>query len=146
MYTGFKSVALTMCIKDKKKLFMDEETFKVFEEALLYSLNRHNCSAYIYLFIPDHLHMIIKGEESHSNIKRAAELFKQKTGFWLSKFNNQYKWQKDYYDHVIRSSEDIKNQILYVLNNPVRASIVDNWKEYKFIGSTLYNLDNWECL
>ena len=141
MYLGFKSVAFTLCVKDNKMLFIEDEIFHVFEQELLSSLSAHKCSAYIYLFMPDHLHMIIKGEESNSNTKKTVELFKQKTGFWLSKFHNQYKWQKDYYDHLIRSNEDIENQIRYILNNPVRACIVENWKEYKLSGSTIYNLD-----
>jgi hypothetical protein len=32
----------------------------------------------------------------------------------------------------------------YILNNPLRAGIVENWKEYKFKGSSIYNLDEWE--
>lgn len=93
-YMGIKSVAFTMCIKDKKKLFITENIVTVFEKELLFALEAQKCSAYVYLFMPDHLHMIIKGEESNSNIKRTAELFKQKTGFWLSKFKNNISGKK----------------------------------------------------
>ena len=51
---------------------------------------------------------------------------------------------KDYYDHIIRNDEDINNQIKYILYNPVRASLVENWNEYKFKGSTVYNFEEWD--
>jgi len=45
------------------------------------------------------------------------------------------KWQKDFYDHVIRRHEDITNQIKYILDNPVRKRLVSSWQEYPFKGS-----------
>ncbi|MBK8946175.1 MAG: transposase [Ignavibacteriae bacterium] len=144
IYIGEKAVAFTICIKNNKRLFTTEKIYKVFEKELLNALIENNCSAYVYLFMPDHLHLIIKGENENSNIKKTVELFKQKTGFWLSNNLPYIKWQKDYYDHIIRNDEDIQNQIRYILNNPVRANIVENLKEYKFKGSTIFNLEEWE--
>lgn len=144
MYVGVKSIAFTICIKNNKKLFISEHMLTIFEKVLVNSLNEHNCSGYVYLFMPDHLHMIIKGENKKSNIKQAVELFKQKTGFWLSNNLPNIKWQKDYYDHIIRNEEDIQNQIRYILNNPVRANLVKKWKDYNFKGSTIFNLKDWE--
>ncbi|MDZ7623878.1 MAG: hypothetical protein U5J96_05445 [Ignavibacteriaceae bacterium] len=71
-------------------------------------------------------------------------MFKKKTGFWLYKNKPDYKWQKDYYDHILRKEEDLETLIKYILNNPVRIGLVENWKLYKFKGSTVYNLDEWE--
>lgn len=144
MYVGNKAIAFTICVKDNKKLFTSDKVFNVFEKELLTALENHKCSAHVYLFMPDHLHLIVKGKTVDSNIKKSVELFKQKTGFWLSNNMLEYKWQKDYYDHIIRDDEDIRNQIKYILYNPIRASIVGNWMEYKFKGSTTYNFDEWK--
>lgn len=144
IYVGCKLVAITICIKDNKKVFITEETVAVFEKELLHALKSYQCSTHVHLFMPDHIHLIVEGNTENSNIKKAIELFKQKTGYWLSKNMPKYKWQKDYYDHIIRSDEDIKNQIGYILNNPVRANIIKIWKDYKFKGSTIYNFTEWE--
>ena len=45
------------------------------------------------------------------------------------------KWQKDFYDHVMRKHEDIVTQVKYVLDNPVRKGFVSTWEEYPFKGS-----------
>ncbi len=144
MYIGQKVIAFTICIKNNKRLFTSGKIFKVFEKELLDALIENNCSAYVYLFMPDHLHLIIKGEHVNSNIKKAVESFKQKTGYWLNQNLLNIKWQKDYYDHIIRNEKDVQNQIRYILNNPVRADIIRNWKEYNFKGSTIFNLNEWE--
>jgi REP element-mobilizing transposase RayT len=91
----------------------------------------------------DHIHMLLVGNNSDANIKKCLEMFKQKTGYFLSKNYPDIKWQKDFYDHILRSKENIDIHIKYVLNNPVRAGIVEFWKQYKYKGSTVYDLSEW---
>lgn len=144
LYKGEAIISFTLCIKDRKVLFNGYNIFKTFETVLLNELVDFDCSAYVYLFMPDHLHLLLSGNNPDSNIKKCLDMFKQKTGFWLSKNNESVKWQKDYYDHFIMSEENLDIHINYILNNPVRAGIVRYWKEYKFKGSTIYNLDEWD--
>ena len=144
LYVGEIAVSFTACIKDSKNLFTDENVFNVFKHMLLEELKSEYCSSYVYMFMPDHLHLILKGESAEANVKTCMDKFKQKTGYWLSKNKIDKKWQKDYYDHVIREEENLEMQIQYILNNPVRAGLIDNWKRYPFKGSTIFNLNEWE--
>ena len=41
-------------------------------------------------------------------------------------------WQKESYDHYVRNEKELNNIIAYILDNPVKARIVENWKEYAF--------------
>jgi len=43
-------------------------------------------------------------------------------------------WQRYFYDHVLRNEEDLKNVALYVLENPVRKGMVENWQDYPYCG------------
>jgi len=52
-------------------------------------------------------------------------MFKQKSGFWFSKNYPELKWQKDFYDHIIRNDKDIENQIYYILKNQMRENIIE---------------------
>ena len=70
--------------------------------------------------------------------------FKQRSGFWLSQKHPQVHWQKDYFDHILRDSEDVEQHIRYILNNPVRKERVESWKDYPFKGSTIHKLDGWD--
>ena len=144
LYKGERIVAFTGNVKNRAPLFSKEIAFQQIENILLETINKHDCDAYIYPFMPDHFHFILAGKNSESIIKKCIDSFKQKSGYWLHKNLPDFKWQKDYYDHILRGGEDLFNQIRYILNNPVKAGLVKYWKDYKKCGSTVYNLDDWE--
>lgn len=143
-YTGEKAVAFTLCIKDNQHIFNNIRIFHTFEQILINELDCNSCVALVYLFMPDHVHIILQGKNECSSVLNAIKMFKQKTGYWLSKNKLKVKWQKDYYDHILRNDKDFENQVYYVLNNPVRAGLVDEWKEYLFKGSSLYDFNEWD--
>jgi REP element-mobilizing transposase RayT len=68
--------------------------------------------------------------------------YKQKTGYWLSQNMPAVRWQKDFYDHIIRSEHTIASQVKYILDNPVRKGIVSSWQEYPFHGAIGCSLES----
>ena len=124
-------------------LFKTFDIYHSMVDILLNSLQRSNCDAHIYLFMPDHVHLLIEGKSENSDLWQFMVDFKQKSGYWLSR-NCGYKWQKDFYDHILRKEEDLLKQVRYILGNPVRKGFVKNWKEYSFKGPTIYDFNQWE--
>lgn len=61
--------------------------------------------------------------------------FKQATGYYFKQQTGFNLWQKSYYDHILRKEEDIIGNMKYVLNNPARAGLVDEYLDYRFSGS-----------
>ena len=41
-------------------------------------------------------------------------------------------WQRESYDHVVRDSEEWQRIVTYVLNNPVKAGLVDTWEKWQW--------------
>jgi REP element-mobilizing transposase RayT len=41
-------------------------------------------------------------------------------------------WQEENYDHVPRDSHELERIIQYVLNNPVKAGLVDGWEDWRW--------------
>lgn len=41
-------------------------------------------------------------------------------------------WQHESYDHVIRDPEELERTIWYVLNNPVKAQLVESWELWQW--------------
>ena len=66
----------------------------------------------------DKIMQMIKG----GSAIEANRILRRKGGFWM----------KDSYDHYIRNAKDWENTLEYILNNPVEAGLVDDWKEWKF--------------
>jgi len=142
-YKGTVAVAFTACIRNKAKAFVEAGIVKSCVESLLDAARRTSCDVIVYVFMPDHCHVVFQGRDDEANPLAAMKSFKQHTGFWFSKEHPEFRWQKDFYDHVLRSQQDVAKQVKYVLENPVRKGIVQDWKEYPFRGSTVHRLDDW---
>jgi hypothetical protein len=39
-------------------------------------------------------------------------------------------WNREYYDHLIRSSEEFARLVIYIIENPVKAGLCKNWQEW----------------
>lgn len=139
-YRGQIRVAFTACVRDRRVLFDGREVADVFLSALGEGLQRFACSAPVYCFMPDHLHVIVQGEADTSDARGAMAAFKQKTGFWLRRHRPDVDWQKDFWDHILRSDEDLGAQVRYIADNPVRRGLVADWRDYPFTGSIGHDL------
>lgn len=146
LYRGLKVVSITACVYNRISFFTTPERFTVCEGILLDALKQFECAAEVYLFMPDHAHLLLRGESQTADVLRAVKLLKQKSGFWLSRNHAFVLWQKDYYDHILRNDREIEKHIRYILYNPVREGLVENWQKYPFKGSTIHNLDEWNSV
>jgi putative transposase len=77
------------------------------------------------LLMPDHLHMLMSFPPGQREMK--AVVFKWKE--WVAK-QAGVRWQRDYFEHRLRSEESYREKADYVLENPVRAGLAgraDAW-------------------
>ena len=49
-------------------------------------------------------------------------------------------WQEGYHDRVLRPEDDVRLYARYVLQNPVRAGLVEDVSTYKHAGSDLWSV------
>ena len=134
-YVGEMSAAFTLCLKRDVQAFIKPQIISIFTDILTSVVTEESCIVPVYCFMPDHQHLIITGTYSDSDIWNAIVNYKQKTGFWMSVNKPELRWQKDFYDHIIRTNENIAVQVRYILDNPVRKGLVSFWQEYPFKGS-----------
>ena len=137
------SAAFTLCLKKGGSGFIlgDREIANIFTNILASVAAKERCIVPIYCFMDDHQHLIISGTGTDADIWKTVVSYKQKTGFWMSVNKPGMKWQKDFYDHVIRTREDIVTQVRYIQDNPVRKCLVSSWEEYPFKGSVGCDLE-----
>jgi len=147
-YKGEISVAFTLSLK--KDLgnvgagfsLRNHEIVSTFTNILASVATKERCIVPIYCFMDDHQHLIISGVGADSDIWKTVVSYKQKTGFWMSVNKPGMRWQKDFYDHVIRAKEDIVTQVRYIQDNPIRKCLVSSWEEYPFKGSIGCDLED----
>jgi hypothetical protein len=41
-------------------------------------------------------------------------------------------WNHESYDHYVRNEQELERTIKYILNNPVKAELVEEWKDWQF--------------
>ena len=141
-YRGSSIVAFTLCLKNRSTIFKNPDLVDIFIGFLKEITTKFKCKIPIYCFMPDHLHLIITGVDDEADLLKAVSFFKQKTGFWMSKNKVKARWQKDFFDHIIKKGESLTTNIKYILDNPVRKGIVTEWQEYPFKGSIGYELED----
>lgn len=59
----------------------------------------------------------------HQNLSRIIRWFKGRTTFEIRKFNQSFKWQRNYYEHIIRDTVAFDNISRYIQDNP------KNWRK-----------------
>ncbi|MGZ3525391.1 MAG: transposase [Thermodesulfobacteriota bacterium] len=148
MYKGNISAAFTLCSKrDVRNLsagfsLRQPEIVNIFTHILASVATKERCIVPVYCFMDDHQHLIISGTGNDADIWKTVVNYKQKTGFWMSENKPGMKWQKDFYDHIIRTKGDMVTQVRYILDNPVRKCLVSFWDENPFKGSIGCNLED----
>jgi REP element-mobilizing transposase RayT len=85
--------------------------------------------------MPDHLHFLAFGKTPNSNLLLLAKSIKQKTAYVYQQETGVRLWQKNYYDHVLRSSEKSNEVAAYIWMNPVRKALCNSFEDYPFSGS-----------
>jgi putative transposase len=88
--------------------------------------------------MPDHLHFFCASNAS----SQAASLSRFIGGFkqWSAKAILQSSgvapplWQREFFDHVLRSNESYESKWRYVLENPVRAGLVNFAEDWPYAG------------
>ncbi len=83
--------------------------------------------------MPNHVHAIVRplGDEELGKILYSWKSFTAKEANKILRRDGAF-WQPEYYDHIIRDGADFRNQVRYVLNNPVLAHTSERWTGSKY--------------
>ena len=82
--------------------------------------------------MPDHLHLLLKGESAASAFLPFMKLMRQRTALFYRRLTGDRLWQDGYFDRVLRLDDDIQAIVEYMMTNPVRAGLVKNPEDYPF--------------
>jgi putative transposase len=87
-----------------------------------------------WVVLPDHMHVIWRMPEDDSDFSRRWQLIKILFTKTL-KENTRYKlsvWQERFWEHEIRSDDDLKNHIHYCYLNPVKHGYVSSTRDWPY--------------
>ncbi|WP_233636025.1 transposase [Hymenobacter setariae] len=86
-----------------------------------------------YCLMPNHLHMVVLLLPEAPPLIKTLQRLKSYTATQANKLLGRTGafWQAESYDHVVRNGE-LERIISYVLENPVKAGLVDNWEQWPY--------------
>ncbi len=90
-----------------------------------------------FVVMPDHVHILALGASDESNAIRFMQRFKQSTGYRFKRARWEYLWQHSFFDRVIRRGEDPIVVARYIVENPIRAGLIDADGTWPYSGGTL---------
>ncbi len=101
--------------------------------------HRRQYELYVAVVMPDHVHMILTPwiDPRRGQIFSLIEIMRGMKGASARRINQQMGrhgavWQEESFDHVLRCSEGLDAKVEYVLQNPVRKGLVDDWRQYRW--------------
>jgi putative transposase len=82
--------------------------------------------------MPDHLHVLAQGNSRSANLLCFVKTFKHKTTFHFRATTGKTLWQISFFDHILRTAEDLSITAEYTLLNPVRGGLVKRPEDYPY--------------
>ncbi|HET8943477.1 MAG TPA: transposase [Dehalococcoidia bacterium] len=133
-YTGPYAYSLTLNAERNRPHFT-KDLFVRFSIAKLLDLAAaHKFEVLAYCFMPNHVHVLVKGLTRSSRLKPFMQQFKQALGIAYKTEHGAQLWHRSYHDHVARTDEDLERAAAYIWANPVRAALVERIEDYPWSG------------
>ena len=81
--------------------------------------------------MPDHVHLLMTPLSEN-----LIDLISKWKGYathlvWNKGYEGKV-WQRSFYDHALRKDEDVKRVAEYIVCNPVRKGLVQDWSSYPY--------------
>jgi putative transposase len=120
---------ITVCCSERKR---NQLAVPPVAQALLDSILHQNArqiwQTQLFVIMPDHIHGLFAFPPTGRPLKDAIRLWKHWTA---TKFKIQ--WQRDFFEHRLRRDESRREKADYIINNPVRAGLVNDPAQWPYV-------------
>jgi len=123
--------SITICTDNRRPLFEDPPRARAVFDTLSTGPIGRDTVRYAACLMPDHLHLLMA--PVCGNLVDILSGWKTYSANQIRRLGPAGKcWQRGFYDHALRTDEDLRAAAEYIVHNPVRAGLVDNWQKYPF--------------
>ncbi len=144
-YQAFAVVHWTITLEPRAQGWLDASFHAHFRELLLHASAREGLFCPTYVLMPDHLHLLWMGLRLASDQINAMRFLRKYLQLELTRRGSSaappFELQKQAHDRVLREEERKRGAFasacLYVLNNPVRADLVKQPRDWPSLGAVV---------
>ena len=97
---------------------------------------------YAYCFMPDHLHLLLVLSGKMDLVEFVRRFKGRSTRIFWQHGGKGKLWQRGFYDHILRKEEGLREVARYILENPVRAGLTQDFRAYYGAGSFVFRLED----
>lgn len=134
--------SITVVQAQRSPILATPEFHSIFEEVWVNLEALHGWTVGPFVIMPDHVHFLCRGGRENAT---PLSTFIGKWKEWTAKYANRRLrsptplWQREFFDHLLRSSDSPGKTADYFWYNPVRAGIVEEPEDWPYRG----NLGGW---
>ena len=139
-YMGLHRYSLTFCTHARTCVFVSAVQVEVVLTQILRAATDAEMAIPAYCFMLDHLHLLVEGQSEASDCRDFIKRAKQFSGFHYKQAFKHRLWQRYGFERVLRSDEATLVVARYILENPIRAGLVERVEDYPFLGSCVYSI------
>jgi REP element-mobilizing transposase RayT len=102
-------------------------------EAIHYRIKQGIWTVFEHVILPTHLHLLL--EFGPLGMWRSLTGFKRRTGYLAARILRLEKrsfWQKEWFDHWVRTPEEAAAIAEYIRQNPVKAGLVSDYHDWPY--------------
>jgi putative transposase len=134
---------LDRCLAGSPRWLTEEKIAQVVADEL-HSMDGERYRLLAYCLMPNHVHLVIDTAgyeiEIHHRGPTApyplADTLKRLKGRTARRCNLALGrsgpfWHHESYDHIVRNQQEYERIVAYILNDPVKAGLVENWEDWK---------------
>jgi putative transposase len=132
---------ITVCVAGRRPLLANSDSFAVLRSEWAAARGRYGWTVGRFVVMPDHVHFFCVCDET----EKAKSLSNFVGGFkqWTSKAIlprlglRAPLWQREFFDHLLRSDESYALKWEYVRDNPVRAGFARSSDDWPYAGEVV---------
>jgi REP element-mobilizing transposase RayT len=127
---------ITGCVQNRQPVLATHATAAILADAWKNSLAIYGWLIGFYMIMPDHIHFFTSpGKGDAKSLSRFQGDWKRWTQGCLREIGiPSFTWQKEFFDHLLRSKESYEEKWNYVRMNPVKEKLVARPEDWPFQG------------
>ncbi|HXF49305.1 MAG TPA: transposase [Verrucomicrobiae bacterium] len=133
-YAAPHAYSLTLCTHERREVFKSAQTAETVLSILRECADEFRYDLLAYCLMPDHLHLLISPQDSGVTVSEFVRHLKSRSAFRFKSATHEKLWQRGFYDHAVRKSEDLQKVADYIFHNPVRKGLVETAEAYPYAG------------
>jgi putative transposase len=138
---GKYAYLLTFCTCDRSPIFTTDEAVTLVRMQFVRAARQEKYDISTYCFMPDHLHVLIRGLRNESSCRAFIKAAKQFSGYYFSRRFVYLPLQRYGFERAVRDDAEFALAMGYIIANPVRAGLVRHPADYPYTGSESYTMD-----